>query len=235
MNVHARGKLSGQVRLWAIAAAAAGVVANSSAAAHSASTIVLVPPADLPELAQQSGEAMLLGDTKDGRTLLYIEQNRGTRLAIFDVTDPAHVKGDGSVTVSAPGPFDFVESMGNHVELVRFRQGRGEALLDLRKGKNPTLKNVDGARPQTTPSGTDPGAVSDSLSSPTPEQPTRDYQVVDTANSKGPARVVDVKQVRGETTNPDTGTTFLLTENGLYLIRRPSLETVQPIYLNTGG
>jgi hypothetical protein len=56
-------------------------------------------------------------------------------------------------------------------------------------------------------------------------QPTRDYQVIDTANSQQLKRVFDVQQVRQEIANLDTGTTFLLTDNGLYLIRRPAVET----------
>jgi hypothetical protein len=34
-----------------------------------------------------------------------------------------------------------------------------------------------------------------------------------------------VKQVREQVTNAGTGTTFLLTENGLFLIRRPAVES----------
>lgn len=34
----------------------------------------------------------------------------------------------------------------------------------------------------------------------------------------------DVKEVRAHVTNADTGTTFLLTEKGLFLIRRPAVE-----------
>jgi hypothetical protein len=49
-----------------------------------------------------------------------------------------------------------------------------------------------------------------------------DYQI--TANSGEPDRVYEVKQVRQEITNHDTGTTFLLAEDGLYLIRRPTVE-----------
>jgi hypothetical protein len=37
--------------------------------------------------------------------------------------------------------------------------------------------------------------------------------------------VFDVKEVREEVTKYDTGTTFLLTERGLYLVRRPLIET----------
>ena len=55
-------------------------------------------------------------------------------------------------------------------------------------------------------------------------QPTRDYQVVDTANSRELDRVFNVKQVRQEIANKDTGTTFLLADSGLYLIRRPAVE-----------
>ena len=36
--------------------------------------------------------------------------------------------------------------------------------------------------------------------------------------------VFDVKQVREEVTNPGTGTTFLLTGSGLFLVRRPAVE-----------
>src|SRR5271163_2077311 len=56
---------------------------------HSSDKIFVVGPADLPELARVTGRAMMLHDTTFGRTLLYIEQNDGARLAIFDVTDPA--------------------------------------------------------------------------------------------------------------------------------------------------
>jgi hypothetical protein len=34
-----------------------------------------------------------------------------------------------------------------------------------------------------------------------------------------------VKQVREEVTNAGTGTIYLLTENGLYLVRRPAVES----------
>jgi hypothetical protein len=38
-------------------------------------------------------------------------------------------------------------------------------------------------------------------------------------------RVFDVKQVRATIANQDTGTTFLLTGRGLYLIRPPAAES----------
>ena len=51
--------------------------------------------------------------------------------------------------------------------------------------------------------------------------------MVDTANSQALERVFDVAQVRAEISNNDTGTTFLLTDSGLYLIRRPGVESNQ--------
>ena len=51
--------------------------------------------------------------------------------------------------------------------------------------------------------------------------------MVDTGNLQALGRVFDVTQVRAEISNNDTGTTFLLTGSGLYLIRRPAAETNQ--------
>ncbi len=45
-----------------------------------------------------------------------------------------------------------------------------------------------------------------------------------TANSRKSNGVYEVKQVRQEITNHETGTTFLLAADGLYLIRRPTVE-----------
>jgi hypothetical protein len=67
------------------------------------------------------------------------------------------------------------------------------------------------------------------------DQSIRDFQVVESGKSRADDRIIEVKQVRQEMTNADTGTTFLLAEKGLYLIRRPALETAPEVYLNTGG
>jgi hypothetical protein len=199
------------------------ILASSVTYANPSNRTVLVPPADLPTLAQQSGEAMLLHGTWDGRTLLYVEQRQGAQLAIFDVTDPAHVKGEGSAQINAVGPFDFVAALGERAELVRFRQGQGDAVLDLHKV--PTLKKAPGLQTQTSTPAVDPGM----------SPGVRDYRVVASGKSQVDDHVVEVKQVRQEMTNADTGTTFLLAEKGLFLIRRPALETAPEVYLNTGG
>jgi len=51
-----------------------------------------------------------------------------------------------------------------------------------------------------------------------------DTSVIDIANLPDRVRVFDVKRVREEITNEETGTTFMLADDGLYLVRRPSVE-----------
>jgi hypothetical protein len=187
--------------------------------------IILVTPAQLPESARQTGEAMLLHETGDGRKLLYIEQNHGMQLAIFDVTDPSNVIAQTAAPLDVPGPFDFVVSLGDYAELVRFRQGQGDAVLDLHKVKAPAIKTVQGLKLQgeTERLGNDGFIVSNQANVPL-GQYARDFQVVETANFQDANRVFDVTRVCQEVTNDDTGTTFLLTAQGLYLIRRPAVE-----------
>jgi hypothetical protein len=223
MEGNVSSKLSKYLRRVAIAIVASGPVAAPAVYASSFSNILVVPPTALPELARQSGEAMFLHATVDGRTLLYIEHNQGARLAILDVTDPNQIKGEGTVQLDAAGPFDFVSTLGEQAELVRFRQGQGNAVLDLHKAKAPTLEKVQGLtlQGQTTPLGGDGFTVSTPAGADA--QSTRDYQVVDPASSQE-LRVFDVKQVQQEIANKDTGTTFLLTQSGLYLVRRPAVE-----------
>jgi hypothetical protein len=213
------------LRRVAIATVASGMAAGIALAAPS-SNLIVVPPTKLPASARQSGEAMLLHETIDGRTLLYIEQNRGSRLAILDVTDPAHIKDEGSVEVDAPGPFDFVSSLGRRAELIRFRQDQGNAVLDLHKAKVPVLK----VPPGLTLNGAAMALGNDELTvSGRPlgdSQLARDYQVqvLNTANSPELHRVLSAKGIREEITKYDTGTTFLRTDDGLFLIRRPVKE-----------
>ena len=226
--------LNGAPKL-AIMTALSAIFASPVTYAKPTNRIVLVPPTQLPFLAQQTGEAMFLHDTWDGRKLLYVEQHQGAQLAIFDVTDPAHVKGEGSAQLNAVGPFDFVAALGERAELVRFRQGQGDAVLELHKV--PTLKKAPGLQTQTA--AVLVGDGSSPLAAPAVNQGmdpgVRDYRVVESGKSQADDLVVEVKQVRQEMTNADTGTTFLLAEKGLFLIRRPALETAPEVYLNTGG
>jgi hypothetical protein len=209
----------------ALAAVAALTLTGHAEARNHPNKIILVRPADLPELARVPGQAMLLHYTGDGKTHLYIEQNHGARLAVFDVTDPAHVKEEGSAHVDAPSAFDFVSSLGDYAELVRFRNGQGEAVLNLHKAKVPTLVTIQGLDVQgSTERLGDDGLIAADQPDAQSDANDPNYQVVDLSNPLHPNPVADVKQVREKVTNDETGTTFLLTADGLYLVRRPAVE-----------
>jgi hypothetical protein len=223
MNDKARDQFSNRLRRAATVVVTCGLMAAVATHANPSNNIVVVPPTDLPELAQHTGEAMLLHEMIDGRTILYVEQEQGARLAIFDVTDPAHIKGNGSVQLSAAGPFDFVSPLGSKQELIQFRQGNEDAVLDLHNAEKPNLQAVQGVtlRGPITLLGNDGFIVA---REDTKAPPARDYQVVDTAVAQKLNSVFDVKQVREEVSRADTGTTFLLAENGLYIVRQPAAE-----------
>jgi len=224
------------VRWAVVAVVCAGIAATpgvdakpkpKAMVAPDGSNIVLVSPASLPELARQNGEAMLLHETGDGRTFLYIEQNHGARLAVFDVSDPSDIKGEGMVQLDAQGAFDFVSSVGQHAVLVRFREGQREAVLDLHKVKAPAIEMVRelGSRDEQVRQENGGGMMAAAVPARSMEN-NRELGAayVLAGNSPGAKGVVDVGEVRAEITNYDAGTTFLLTAEGLYVVRRPDAE-----------
>jgi hypothetical protein len=223
MKRNARHQLSKGFRRTAIAIAVSGILTAPAVHASIASNIVVVPPTKLPELARQTGEALMLHNTNDGRTFLYIEQDQGARLAIFDVSDPVDIKGEGSVQLGAAGPFDFVSSLGSEQELLKYRRGDEEAVLDIHKVRDPSLQPLQGLTlgGSVTRLGND-GFIDATASA---AQPAGDYQIVETASARGLKRVFDVKHVRGEVSKSDTGTTFLLADDGLYVVRQPEVES----------
>jgi hypothetical protein len=212
-------------------AAAFTLTGTAEARNHPSNKIILVRPTELPELARVAGQAMLLHEAGDGRTLLYIEQNHGAQLTIFDVTDPAKIKQDGVARLDARGSFDFVSSLGDYAELVRFRNGQGEAVLNLRKAKTPTLTTIQGLDSQGSMErlGHDGFIIANQ---PNPQSDANDphFQVVEISPPLQLNPVADVKQVREKITNDEMGTTFLLTADGLYLIRRPAVEEEYEIH-----
>jgi hypothetical protein len=221
MKEDVKDRPSKRLRRAAAAFVTCGLIAAAAARANSSDGLIMVPPTKLPASARQGGEGMFLHDTVDGRTLLYIEQDRGARLASFDVTDPVHIIDKGSVRLDAAGPFDFVSPLGDHAELIRYRQSRDEAILDLPRRKDPQLKTLHGLTTDSpiTTLGSDGFPVTAQA-----KMEGRSYQVIDAVYSDVINRTFDVKQVREKVTKTDTGTTFMLTENGLYEIRRPDVE-----------
>jgi hypothetical protein len=213
-----------------IAAAFLGVVPlgateRAQVASHS-KDVVVVTPGNLPELAQRHGIAFqLYTQSGDGRCYLYIEQHMGQRLLVLDVTDPAHIKQVNAISLSAPGPFDFVRAIRSSAILVQFRNNLGMALLDVRKPKAPALKRVS-----TLQTSGYTESLGDSAFLTVNERPNdalvvpRDYQIVDTSNPRKPALLFTVKQVNDKIARDETGTTFLLGAEGLTVIRRPRVE-----------
>lgn len=187
--------------------------------------LIVLEPHNLPEQVQVTGNSMFLHSDNDGNTYLYIEQRDGARLVVLNVTDPAHIKAVSSTPLSVDGPFDFVRSLDGNAELLRFRDGKGVAVLDLKKASKPSIRVVAGL---VDPGPTEPLGESGYLGVNEPyayvRAIPRDYQVVDLSTPSEPTLLATVKQVKHKVVNTDTGTTFLLGNDGLTVIRRISVE-----------
>ena len=187
--------------------------------------LVVVQPRDLPEQAQVRGNAMFLYSDDAGTTFLYVEQQRGGSLAVFDVTDPGRIKFVSSTPLEGVGVFDFIQPMDGRGELIRYRDQKGFAVLDLRRAISPTVHklNAHGASGETESLG-ESGLLMVSGSYNATRPAARDYQVIDTSSAADPVLLTTVAQVTHKVVNRDTGTTFLLGSDGLTVIRRISVE-----------
>jgi hypothetical protein len=208
-----------------VVAATALPTTSATAETHSKSkALVVVEPRDLPEQAQIPGNSIFLHSDSAGSTYLYIEQQRGARLSAFDVTDPARIKLVVSMPLAADGAFDFVRPLGDHAELIQYRDSQKEAVLDLRKAKKPVLRVM----PSVTDLGVaetlgESGLLATGRAYTYVPAVARDYQVVDISASY-PAQLARVKSVKHRVTNDETGTTFLLGSDGLTVVRRLRIE-----------
>jgi hypothetical protein len=205
--------------------AATVLTATANAEIHSKSKDLVVMEAhDLPEQAQVAGNSLFLHSDNAGSTYLYVEQQQGARLSVFDVTDPARIKLVVSTRLAEDGAFDFVRPLGNNAELVYFRNGQKEAVLDLRNAAKPVFRVI----PTATDLGVaetvgETGLLVTSQGRQYVPAVARDYQVIDIATS-APTNLATVKGVKHRVTNDETGTTFLLGTNGLTVVRRLSAE-----------
>jgi hypothetical protein len=206
---------------------AAAVLSTSPAEAEMQSkskTLVVMEPRDLPEPAQTRGNSLFLHADSAGSTYLYVEQQQGARLSVFDVTDPAHIKLVVSTPLAAQGAFDFVRPLGDNAELVNFRSSQQEAVLDLRKARKPVLRMIS-TTTNLGPAealGENGFLVTNQAHTYTPAV-AHDYMVMDVAGSV-PTQLATVKDVKHRATNHETGTTFLLGSNGLTVVRRLRVE-----------
>jgi len=192
---------------------------------HSKSNdLVIMEARDLPEQAQTPGNSLFLHSDNAGNTYLYVEQQQGARLSVFDVTDPARIKLVVSTPLAAQGPFDFVRPLGFSAELVHFCDGQKEAVLDLRKTKRPVLRSIPAMTDlaPAEPLGESGFLVRTQAHAYTPAV-AHDYQVMDVAGSI-PTELATVNDVKHRVTNDYTGTTFLLGRDGLTVVRQLSVE-----------
>jgi hypothetical protein len=211
-------------RIFLAAVIASATIAGAEVASKSG-TIIVVQPQDLPQLAQSAGQSMLLHPLVNGLTYLYVEQQQLGRIAVLDVTDMARIKAIGSVKLETPVAFDFAEQLGDTAILIRYRDGSGSAVMDLRQPKSPVLKP---ASPLLQTIDSDKIGTSGLLIASVPrsmgESAARDYRIVDSSAPAAPQLLGTVRGVQAEWTKEDTGTVFLLGLDGLTVVRRPAVE-----------
>ncbi|MGC9200155.1 MAG: hypothetical protein ACP5E5_14685 [Acidobacteriaceae bacterium] len=191
-------------------------------------TLDVESPDNMRALAVQNPTAMYLYSSDDGSTLLYVESQKGRELSILDVTDPSQVERLASVALPAPSAYDFVRYVGHHEVLIRYRNGAGVALLNLAHYKDPTLmpaKPFENAvvMGQIGATGLLMGqgkATNASMSSPVPHN----YEVMDTLHPHHPRLLATIDGVRQMLTRGNTGTLFLLNQDGVTMVRRLRVE-----------
>ena len=215
---------------FATTALALAAIAISPSVSHaelrsSSGEIVVMEPQNLPEAAQVGGNSFFLHATNNGSYYLYVEQQNGARLAVFDVTNPAHVKTVSITPLTVSGPFDFVRSLDGNAELIRFRDGKSVAVLNMHKAAHPTLHTVSALMdPGQTQSLGETGFLAVNEPYNYVRATPRDFQVVDISSPENPVLLTTVKQVKHQVANNEMGTTFLLGSDGLTIVRRISVE-----------
>ena len=189
-------------------------------------TIVVQSPSTLPVLALENSEAMYLRKTGDGRALLYVESAEGRNLTTLDVTDPAKIRRLAETRLGVRAAFDFVEPIGSDSVLVRYRDGSGEALLNIRHSNRPVLGRASAlAGTEAAEEVGETGLLSASTNVVAPivdNDPT--YKVWDSSNASHPTVLATIPRVTQRLSNEDTGTLFLLSKDGITVVRRLRVE-----------
>jgi hypothetical protein len=175
-----------------------------------------------PEFTQNSTQDLLLRADDHGTSYLYVEQQQGALLTVFDVTDPQHMKLTAEVPTEARAAFDFVTPVGATSELIAFRDGSGNAVLDLRKAKAPRLSNVGGVGNPNELLGNS-GYLTSSLTQVKAVAPQpREVQLVETTGT--PRTIATMANVTRQINRAETGTIFLLGDGKVTVIRRIDAE-----------
>jgi hypothetical protein len=186
------------------------------------SNFIVQPLSSKPEFTQNSTQDLLLRADDHGTSYLYVEQQQGALLTVFDVTDPQHMKLTAEVPTEARAAFDFVTPVGATSELIAFRDGSGNAVLDLRKAKAPRLSNVGGVGSPNELLGNS-GYLTSSLTQVKAVAPQpREVQLVETTGT--PRTIATMANVTRQINRAETGTIFLLGDGKVTVIRRIDAE-----------
>jgi hypothetical protein len=201
------------------------VVAVGVQAEVRSKAVVVQSPSDLPELARGRGEAMYLHRTGEAQAILYLERNQGRKLAVLDVTDPANIKGVGEISIDAPSAYDFVQDLADSAVLIRYRNHSGFAVISFKNYKQPVLKS----EPEYLhPASVEPDGssalllVSANGGTTQPREP--EYEVLSVSDPSNPTPLATISGVIQRLDRPQTGTVFLLNDQGLTIIRRLAAE-----------
>jgi hypothetical protein len=132
---------------------------------------------------------------------LYIEQENGKRLAVFEVSRPAHARAVAEIELNSP-QFEFLQAVNSKLVLVRIAGSNGSAklgVLDLQHPKKPTLRVLGDA--EFTPASLEPSGPAKQL-------------------APGTA----IRNIRQEISDEELGSCFVLSAEGLWIIRHPAIE-----------
>ncbi len=188
--------------------------------------VVIEQPANLPEQAQVAGDAFYLNtESGNGNAYLYVEQQHGQRLVIFDVTDLARIKMVQTEALAMPGPFEFAEDVDGSFIVLRSLDNQELGVLNIHKAKAPVLQTNDAFQHagRVTSIGRSTFLMTDARFTPKRERMPQDYTVVD-VNKKAPSVLYTAKLVKASITREETGTLFLLGSEGISIIRHPEVE-----------
>jgi hypothetical protein len=212
--------------------AISGTTAHAIVRPHS-KTIIVESPDNLPVLAQANAEAMYLHDSTDGRTFLYVEAQNGQQLTVLDVTDPARIELSAQTTIPTNSSFNFVKSVGDDDALIQYRNGSGVALLNFKHYKHPVLVNSSALENADTSEALGQTALLVTSNEVTihPFSDPRNYKVVDTSKPSQPGMLAIIPAVKQRLAKSDTGTLFLLNQDGVTVVRRLRVEEEHQIEL----
>lgn len=198
--------------------------ANAYATKHHANNVVVMSPSDTSALAQGSSEAMYLRLTGDGETFLYVEANNGKALRVLDVTNPEKISRVAQVSLPARSAYDFALTTDNGV-LIRYRDGSGMAFLNFGNPNQPKLVTSAGYKNRSIHEKFHEAIVL-TRAREIPDSYVSDstYEVFDDSASEGPKLVATVSGVIQELERRSTGTMFLLSQNGVTVVRQPEIE-----------